>query len=864
MAASKQTKQSKTKDSSQHTPMMQQYLALKAEQPDILLFYRMGDFYELFYDDAKRAARLLDITLTQRGSSAGAPIPMAGVPYHAAEQYLARLIRHGESVAICEQTGDPATSKGPVKREIVRIVTPGTVTDEALLDQSRDNLLAAACVINGRYGLAALDLAAGRFSVCELDDGADLEAELARLQPAESLIPENSDLIIRDGTRERPPWHFDATSARRILLEQFGTHDLQPFGCENKPAAIAAAGALLQYVQETQKQALPHLRGMTTENHDEALQLDPATRRNLELSINLSGGSEHTLVEVLDYCATSMGSRALRRWVQRPLRDHLLLRRRYQAVDTLMQSRRHEDIQGLLGSIADIERILARIALRSARPRDLSGLGRSLAQLPGLQQLLATLDSPLLADLSDLIGDHNQVQKLLAQALVEQPPVFLRDGGVIHSDYDADLKHLREISSNADGFLLELEQRERKRVGVDALKLGYNRVHGYYIELSKVHAHKAPDDYSRRQTLKGAERYITPELKQFEDQVLSARERALAREKQLYEELLDKLADVLAPLQQCATALAELDVLSCFAERAADQNYCQPELTDEPCLDIRAGRHPVVEHSSEKPFIPNDLKLDDTRRMLIITGPNMGGKSTYMRQAALIVLMAHIGCFVPASAARFGPIDRIFTRIGAADDLAGGRSTFMVEMSETAHILHHATANSLVLMDEIGRGTSTYDGLSLAHAVADHLAEQTGAFTLFATHYFELTATAERLPGVDNVHLDATEYDSADGPQLVFLHEVKQGPANRSFGLQVAALAGVPREVLQRAAAYLQELEQRPLPAQSGNTQPQQIGLFNAPPAESRLEKVLKTINPDSLSPREALDLIYQLKKETE
>ncbi len=855
------------KKTSGHTPMMQQYLALKAEHPDILLFYRMGDFYELFYEDAKKAARILDITLTQRGQSAGEPIPMAGVPYHAAEQYLARLLRHGESVAICEQVGDPATSKGPVERKVMRVVTPGTVTDEAFLNQRRDNLLIAIHHDKRGFAIAALELSNARFFVLEVDNHDDLLAEIERLQPSECLINESSQLKLdMKGLRERPPWHFDETTARKLLQKQFATKDLTAFGCEDKPLTIMAAGALLQYVQDTQKAAIPHLIRLTTESRDTALQLDAATRRNLELEQNLGGGSEHTLISIMDHCATAMGGRMLRRWLQRPLRDQHVLRNRYQSIASLQDGRHHESLQEQLAEIVDVERILARIGLRSARPRDLSGLGHSLNLLPAIHQQLGRIDSPRLQTLCGELGHHDELSRLLGTAIIDSPPMLIRDGGVIKEGFDDELDQLRKLSQNADQFLLELEQRERARVGVDALKLGYNRVHGYYIELSKIHNEKVPDDYTRRQTLKGVERYITPELKEFEDKVLSARERALAREKHLYECLLDTLAEHIEALQATAAALSELDVLANLAHCALEMNWVEPELIESSCIDIKEGRHPVVEQSISEPFIANDLSLDDARRMLVITGPNMGGKSTYMRQTALITLMAHIGSFVPASAARFGPVDRIFTRIGAADDLAGGRSTFMVEMTETATILHHATRNSLVLMDEIGRGTSTFDGLSLAHACADWLASEIGAFTLFATHYFELTDLAEHQPSVRNVHLDATEYSAGGKEELIFLHTVKEGPANQSFGLQVAALAGLPKPVLKLARHYLADLESRQLHDLTDTDTPKQIGLFQTRekimPAPA-LEK-LEAIDVDELSPRQALELLYELKKLSE
>ena len=844
-----------------HTPMMQQYLRIKAEHPDILVFYRMGDFYELFYDDARRAASLLDITLTRRGQSAGEPIPMAGVPVHSVEQYLGRLLKLGESVAICEQVGDPAKSKGPVERKVVRIVTPGTLTDEALLDERRDNLLAAVAVDGeGDYGLAALDLASGRFTVQELAGEEALAGELERLAPSELLLPEGAALPAwlkdRPGSRERPAWLFDTESAYRRLTEQFGTRDLAGFGCQGLPLAVGAAGCLLGYVQETQRAALPHLRGLAHERREDAIILDAASRRNLELDSAPSGERRHTLLGVLDTAATSMGSRLLRRWLHRPLRDATRLHQRHQCVDTLLDNSNYTAYRDSLRGISDMERILSRVALKSARPRDLAGLRDSLGQLPALREQLRASDDPLLTELRGRIGEHPQLHKLLRRAIIESPPVLIRDGGVIAAGYDSELDELRGLSEHADRFLLELETRERERTGISTLKVRYNRVHGYYIEVSKAQSGQVPADYQRRQTLKGAERYITPELKQFEDKVLSARERALAREKALYDALLDQLCEHLAGLQTCAEGLAELDVLATLAERAAALDLRRPSLSPTPGLSIRGGRHPVVEQVMDAPFVPNDVELDDDRRMLIITGPNMGGKSTFMRQTALIVLLAHIGSFVPAESAVIGPVDRIFTRIGASDDLAGGRSTFMVEMTETANILHNASEHSLVLMDEIGRGTSTYDGLSLAWACAADLAQRIRAFTLFATHYFELTRLPEHYPGIANVHLDAMEH----GERIVFLHAVKEGPADRSYGLHVAALAGIPQPVLRQARERLRELEAQPIePATAGAADGPQLGLFSTP-ADHPLLEALEGIEPDALTPRQALDVLYKLK----
>ncbi|MGN6236908.1 DNA mismatch repair protein MutS [Dyella sp.] len=850
-------------DLSQHTPLMRQYLSAKAAHPDVLLFFRMGDFYELFYDDARKAARLLDITLTQRGASAGAPIPMAGVPYHAVENYLARLVKLGESVAICEQIGDPALAKGIVERKVVRIVTPGTVTDAALLEERRDNLLLAiAAGPGGAYGLAWVDLSSGRFLLSEVPTAEALAAELARLQPAETLIDENVAwpklVSALPGLRKRPPWHFDSDAARRELNRFFGTRDLGGFGVDKLPLAIAAAGCLLGYVEETQKSALPHLSGMSVESASETIALDAATRRNLELDTHPSGRTEHTLLGVLDETVTPMGARLLRRWLNRPLRSRTVLRQRHQAIGLLIDSRRHLSLREMLRGIGDLERILARVALRSARPRDLSSLRDGLAAAPELRGQIAALDSPLLHALVERIGDHADTAAWLARAVVAQPPALQRDGGVIADGYDAELDELRRLSTHADQYLVELEEREKAASGIATLKVGYNRVHGYYIEISKGQSDKAPTHYTRRQTTKNAERYITEELKSFEDKVLSAKERSLMRERALYEALLDQLVERLEPLKSAASAIAELDVLATLAERAETLDWAEPVLTDEAGIAIERGRHPVVEKVRDEPFEPNDLKLDDSRRMLVITGPNMGGKSTYMRQNALIVLLAHIGSYVPASAATIGPIDRIFTRIGAGDDLSRGQSTFMVEMSETANILHNATEHSLVLMDEVGRGTSTYDGLALARASAVHLSTHCRAWTLFATHYFELTELAGEYAGIANVHLDAVEY----GEQLVFMHAVKDGPANRSFGLQVAALAGLPKPVIADARRTLAQLEKGMHPGGSTARREEaspQLGLF-APPAPSALEKRLADVDPDALSPREALEELYRLK----
>ena len=847
----------------QHTPMMQQYLRIKAEHSRDLVFYRMGDFYELFYDDAKKAAELLDITLTARGKSAGDPIPMCGVPYHAAENYLARLVKAGVSVAIAEQIGDPATSKGPVDRKVVRVVTPGTLSDEALLEERADNLLLAITHLGDNYGIAYLDLSSGRFRVLEVAGEEGLTGELQRLDPAETLYQEtinHTAVTGRTGARSQPEWEFDIESARRALNAQFQTHDLKGFGCEELELAIGAAGCLLQYVKDTQRGSLPHIRGLRNENHADSVILDAATRRNLEIDINMTGGDANTLFSVMDKGITAMGSRLLRRWLHRPLTDTEVLGARQSAIGALCGNYYYETVREALKPIGDMERILARVALRSARPRDLSRLSSSLVALPRLRSELAHCDSERLDTLSQQIGDYPDTADLLLRAIIDNPPVVIRDGGVIADGYDQELDELRQINSNAGDYLLEIEQREREATGINTLKVGYNRVHGYYIEISRSQSDAAPTEYIRRQTLKNAERFITPELKEFEDKALSSKSRALTREKALYDALIEQLNEQLAALQDTASAVSEVDVLANLAERADNLSLCQPEFCDEQILEISRGRHLVVEQVLDEPFIANDTLLNDQRRMLLITGPNMGGKSTYMRQNAIIVLLAHIGSYVPASAAKLSPVDRIFTRIGSSDDLASGRSTFMVEMTETANILHNATPRSLVLMDEVGRGTSTFDGLSLAWASAVQLAQQVKAFTLFSTHYFELTSLPEQCPTLANVHLDATEHQD----HVVFLHHIQEGPANRSYGLQVAKLAGIPGPVLAAASAKLEELEagrhaEELSTAAAHHQTPGQSDLFSAPGPHPVVD-ALEELDLDELSPRQALEKLYELK----
>lgn len=840
-----------------HTPMMQQYLRIKAEHADYLLFYRMGDFYELFFDDAHKAAELLDITLTARGSSDGQPIPMAGVPYHAADGYLSRLVKLGESVAICEQIGNPATSKGPVDREVVRIITPGTLTEEALLESRNENLLLGICQQKGRYGLAALELSSGHFTVSELESLTALEAELARLSAAEILIDESERENLAEFSKQLkvlPPWHFDSDTARRKLCDHFATQDLKGFGCDDKRLAITAAGCVINYAQETHRTALPHIRRLRFEQATDSIQIDLQSRRNLELEVNLSGEKQNTLLSVMDKTVTPMGARLFRRWLLRPLRDHGVLRLRQHAIKQFITLQRIDDGRNLLKQLGDIERVLTRIALRSARPRDFMQLRNALALLPDTHVLLANMEALRLSQLDREIGVFSELLQLLQQAIIDEPPVLIRDGGVIKPGYDEELDRLRSIRDESDGFIKQIEQNERERTGVATLKVGYNRVHGFYIEIGRSQEVVIPTEYVRRQTLKNAERYITPELKEFEEQVLTAKEHALALEKSLYEELFDKVAPELAALQVSAHALAELDVIINLSDRAETLNYVEPQFSSGTLIEIEAGRHPVVEMNTGQHFHANDASFNEQQRLLLITGPNMGGKSTYMRQLALIVILAHIGSYVPAKAALIGEVDQIFTRIGASDDLASGRSTFMVEMSESANILNNATEQSLVLMDEVGRGTSTFDGLSLAWACAEKLIRDIGAYTLFATHYFELTQIPDLYDRAVNVHVDAIEH----GEKVIFMHQLKLGPANQSYGIQVAQLAGIPADVIKTAKLKLTELEKTRQQTVSNNDN-QQADLFQAEPQVSEVELKLATIDPNDLSPKQALELLFQL-----
>ncbi len=857
------TKQAK--NNSQHTPMMQQYLKIKKQHPDNLVFYRMGDFYELFFDDAKKAARLLDITLTKRGQSAGSPIPMAGIPYHAAENYIARLVQAGHAVAICEQIGDPGTSKGPVERKVVRVLTPGTLSDEAFLPDRQENLLSAIYQHDQHWGLAVLDMASGRFNVQQLSEESDLLSELERLKPSELLYCEDTSAPTTNyqpSLKPQPQWLFDLDSANERLNKQLATKDLSGFGISHMPTAVRAAGCLLNYALETQCGELPHIRAITPEHSQESVILDGASRRNLEIDINIKGNDDNTLFSLMDRCNTTMGSRRLRRWLNRPLRNQDVLRSRQAAIQTLLDDFKFEQLSKILKPIGDIERVLTRIALGSARPRDLIRLKESLQAIPELQTVLALCDSPLLTDITKDLAADPKWEAELCNAIKENPPVIIREGGVIADGYDEQLDELRGLDSNASDYLTKLEAEERQKSGLSTLKVGYNRVHGYYIEISKAQSDKAPVEYVRRQTLKNAERFITPELKTFEDKALSAKSRALSREKHLYENLVSRLAADLFQLQNFCQAIIELDVLNTLAHCSDLYNWVQPTLIAEPEIHITSGRHPVVEDLSENSFVPNDTDLSPSQSLQVITGPNMGGKSTYMRQVAIITLLACIGSHVPAESASIGNIDRIFTRMGSSDDTAGGRSTFMVEMTETANILHNATPNSLVIMDEVGRGTSTFDGLSLAWASAEQLIQNVYALTLFATHYFEMTAMPDSYNKARNVHLDATEHKD----RLVFLHRVQPGPASQSYGIQVAKLAGVPDRVIQSARAKLAELEKlapvnEPVisTAQPNHHLPAQADLFAQ--ANHPLVDALVSLELDHLSPKQALDWLYEAKK---
>ena len=837
-----------------HTPVIKQYLKFKKEYPDKLLFFRMGDFYELFFEDAEKAAQLLNIVLTSRGKSAGKPIPMAGVPFHAAETYLSRLLKQNESVAICEQIGDPALARAPVERKVVRVLTPGTVIEDNLLPEQKESLLLAINFSRDKTALASLDMSSGQVQIGEYEDTTALESEIVRLNPAETITNMSEELPNSlppmGAITPCPPWYFDAISAVELIKKQYQIHDLAGFGCNGMKTAIGALGAILNYIESTQFMPSTHLQPPTIHIPEAFIHLDAVSRRNLELDRGLSEDHEHSLLNTFNTCQTAMGKRQLRRWLHQPIRNHLVLQQRYHAVEKLIANRQYEDFRSCIRPIGDLERINARIAMRTAKPQDLVQLKTSLGQFPDLKTQLNSIQAPHIQGLNNQIADFQGVAKTLNQAILESPANTIREGGVIAFGYDEELDSLRALGKNAGEYLQQLETTERQRSNIAGLKVGFNRVHGYYIEISKAQASNVPENYTRRQILKAAERFTTPELKEFESKILSAKERAIGREKYLYETLLESLAQHSMRLQQSASAIAELDVLLCFAERAKNLALSKPTLTDKNVLHIVEGRHLVVEYIQSEPFVANDVSLNDSTKMLIITGPNMGGKSTYMRQTALIVLLAHIGAFVPAKQATFGPIDRIFTRIGAADDLAQGRSTFMVEMTETAYILSHATAQSLVLMDEIGRGTSTSDGVALAWACAQYLLSKNRSYVLFATHYFELTALAEAESLACNVHTEATEHED----KVVFLHTIKPGPANKSYGLQVATLAGVPASVIDLAHQRLAQISlANPITPAKANKPP-----FTQDKA-CPIKEALKQNNPDLLNPRQALELVYRL-----
>ncbi len=844
-------------NASTQTPMMQQYLAIKAEYPDVYLFYRMGDFYELFFEDATEVAELLHLTLTSRSKTDPNPIPMAGVPVHTIDNYLAKLIKMGKSVAICDQVGSPNDQKGPMQRKVSRIVTPGTLTEDSLLDEQQDNLLAAIHGL-GPYGLAYCDLSSGTFCVLEVKDQQALNNEFARLSPKEILLADNSQrpnwLKDHPHLRLRPPWDFNLDTARKTLSEQCKTKDLRGFGCEEMPLAIGAAGALLQYLKYTQKTALPHIQSIQTLTISDTLTLDATTRANLELTQNLRGGREHSLISVIDHTNTPMGSRLLNRWIHRPIRSLAHKQERLDAISSCIQHQ-PEVIQNLLKGLGDIERITSRLALRNIKPRDFIQLRSALRKLPDIMTACQQLTMPIWDQLSRDLDGFAPLYQELCQAIIDNPPVTIRDGGVIAEGHEEELDNLRSLSQNAGQFLIDLETQEREQTGINTLKVGYNKVHGYFIEISKGQSTNPPEHYIRRQTLKNAERYITPELKGFEEKALSAKTQALALEKQCYEALIDFGVQFLQPLQTMSQALATIDVLSNLAERAMALNWHRPELCETPGIVIEQGRHPVVEDLLSEPFVPNNTILSPQQSLALITGPNMGGKSTYMRQVAIITLMAHIGSYVPASKAIIGPIDRIFTRIGASDEIASGRSTFMVEMTETATILNQATDKSLVLMDEIGRGTSTFDGMALAWACAQQLATENRSLTLFATHYFELTNLSNRYDNIINLHLSA----KTDGENIVFLHTVQPGHTNQSHGIQVAKLAGLPPQVIEQARKKINLLEKQSLisPAIKDDLLTQKSPKM---PALHPVLEALANLDTNQLSPIEALNHLHQLK----
>ncbi len=852
--------QSRKFKSSGHTPMMKQYLEIKEEYPDKILFYQMGDFYEMFYEDAEEASKILDITLTSRNQSGGSEIPMAGVPIHSAEQYLERLINLNLSVAICDQVGDPATSKGPVERKVVRVITPGTLIEDTLLDDRKENITASIFALDNSYGIATLEISSGRFVGYEVASQELLLNSIRQINAAEMIVSDNQYLFEDEAAQKQvPSWYFDSLRAEKVLCDLFETKFLDAFDCSEFPVATRAAGALILYVQDLHGHQLPHITGIKFKQQSSFLTMDEITRKNLEIEVGHDETSQNSLVHIFDDCKTVMGTRMLRRWFNAPIRDHAELVSRHDAIDWLLECPDLEKIRTLLKSVADIERILARVSMKTARPRDLLGLRNSLETLPEIKQLIDHSTVGFIQNLQGQLASHPEVLDLLKSSIKDNPANIIRDGGVLRDDYDQELGDLRRMQKESGEHLLLMEAQERQTTGITALRLRYNRVHGYYIEVPRSREGCVPEHYVRRQTIKNAERFVTEELKEFEERILGAKGKALIREKHLYEQILEDLKPYIKTIMQCARALACLDLLGNFAVKAQTLNLCRPKLVDQSLIEIVDGRHPVVEQNLiRKDFISNSTLLDENTRMQLITGPNMGGKSTYMRQAAIIALLAHTGCFVPAQSVRIGLIDRIFTRIGAADDLASGRSTFMVEMTEMASILRNASQNSLVIVDEIGRGTSTYDGLALAWACAIELAMKIKSLTLFSTHYFELTALEKKLPCLVNVHLDVVEH----GDNIVFMYKVKLGSASKSYGLQVARLAGIPEHVIKASNSKLQSMENIPIDENNNSrsttkTTPNII----TPSAEEKEVLRIKSLDIDNLTPLEALNIIYEMRK---
>ncbi len=843
-----------------HPPMIRQYLSIKADYPNDLLFYRMGDFYELFFEDAVVAADLLEITLTSRGKNRGTPIPMCGVPFHAVDNYLSRLVAMGRSAVICEQVGDPNATRGPVERRVQRIVTPGTLTEESLLDATHESVLMAINTYAAKHhyaGVAWINLSTGLFSVAATRSRTELSTLVDSVRPTEVLVPEGAKEKWDNATpRQLDPLRFDSALGTSMLANHFGTKDLTGFGIAKLDLVVGAAAAALTYAQEACRQPLDFIEAIRLHSDSSILHMDAQTRRNLEIDRRIQSSDQHgTLFDVVDFTATPMGSRLVRHWLNEPCRDIEIVRARHEVVEGLLEQRMSDSLAKTLRPVGDLQRIVTRIAMGTATPRDLVRTKVAIQCHSQVLELIEKLDLPNEIEALAQHSGLNKVRNLIERAIVDEPPATSREGGMIAQGFDAALDELRAVRSEASNYLQDLEQRERDRTGVPTLRVGHNRVHGYYIELTRAQSSEVPDDYVRRQTLKNTERFVTQELWEFEEKYLRSESDALEREKRLYADLVATIGESAKQLRQAADALARIDVLNGFAEAAREHGYIRPEFTDSSSLSIEDGKHPVLSAGPGLDFVPNSIDMHEFRRMLVVTGPNMGGKSTYMRQTALIVILAYAGSFVPAKRAVIGPIDGIFTRIGASDDLSGGQSTFMVEMTETANILHNATSSSLVLLDEIGRGTSTYDGLALALAIAHSMAQTVRAFTLFSTHYFELTALAQKLETVHNVHLNAVEHNR----KVVFLHSVEDGPASQSYGIHVARLAGIPGRVLQHARNQLHKLEQLAIKSGESNY----IDLF-----EEHLEhedydhpaiERLRQTDLDELSPRAAHELLYEL-----